>query len=64
MLEYALSKDINNHVMKSEGVRSGINQMGKAMHKMSHTFRKDIQSIKNQMQYENLQHQIEIEKER
>lgn len=64
MLHYALSKDINNHVMKSEGVRSGINQMGKAMHKMSQAFRKDIQSIKNQMQYENLQHQIEIEKER
>lgn len=64
MLHYALSKDINNHVMKSEGVRSGINQMGKAMHKMNQAFRKDIQSIKNQMQYENLQHQIEIEKER
>ena len=38
--------------------------MGQAMHQMGRVFRKDIQSVKNQMQYDNLQQMIEREKER
>ena len=64
MLHYALSKDINNHIIKSNSIQGGLNRMGQAMHQMSRAFRKDIQSVKNQMQYDNLQQKIEREKER
>ena len=63
MLHYALSKDINNHIVKSDNIRDGMNQMGRAMHQISRAFRKDIQSVKNQMQYDSLQQKIEMEKE-
>lgn len=63
MLHYALSKDINNHIVKSDNIKDGMHQMGRAMHQISRAFRKDIQSIKNQMQYDSLQQKIEMEKE-
>lgn len=62
-INYHLNSELNNKIIAENNLQSGLHTMQYAMHKINRAFKKDIQSIKNQIEHEKLENQIEQKNE-
>lgn len=62
-LGYNLNKISDNKMFSNQKMRSGLRIMGAAMNRISQSFKKDFQSMKNLTEYEKLQQKIEQKKQ-
>lgn len=57
-INYHLNSELNNKIIAENNLQSGLHTMQYAMHKINRAFKKDIQSIKNQIEHEKLEQSI------
>lgn len=63
-VNYHLNGELNNRIITENNLQSGLHTMQHAMHKINRAFKKDIQSIKNQIEHEKLEHIIQQKSEK
>lgn len=59
LVNYKMSKHLDSQDLADRNIQCGLQTIGKSMNKLSKAFRKDFQSMKNQVAYEKLQQEIE-----
>ena len=59
LVNYKMAQHLNSQDMADRNIQSGLHTIGKSMNKLSKAFRKDLQTMKNQIAYEKLQQEIE-----
>lgn len=59
---YKLKSEIHNKDYHNKDIESNLNLIGKSLKKLNDSFRKDIQSVKNQMQHEQFEYEAEMKK--
>lgn len=59
LVNYKMTQHLDSQDMADRNIQSGLHTIGKSMNKLSKAFRKDLQTMKNQIAYEKLQQEIE-----
>ena len=59
LVNYKMTQHLDSQDMADRNIQSGLRTIGKSMNKLSKAFRKDLQTMKNQIAYEKLQQEIE-----
>lgn len=59
LVNYKMAQHLDSQDMADQNIQSGLHTIGKSMNKLSKAFRKDLQTMKNQIAYEKLQQEIE-----